>query len=505
MAIYYLLFLTPTLKQVNQIPELKDQKQEVLVQAEENFAKTIKIEEDKYAFYLSLDNCKHSTVGNSACEPVKNKISIRDLKSSQLIQEINLQDINSDFYSFEKFPKLVYEDFNLDNQKDFAVMYKYDSNNLAYYDVYTFDAGSNKFKINQELSNIISGHLSFSVTSFGSSRIFVPSFKIDYKVIKTFDKNDSIDIETRYDFFNGLPRKIYQIKIESLQTFKKITEGTLLANTWSEQTMAEPKDGTSLKEIYTNVFYNFQTLFPDRTFYLDEYDYAANRQNPKNPKLKSIDGKATIYLENYGSDFPDRVVEQFVKDNQDVIGPENIRHSQYSYGHIYKVSYVNSFFYRNIYFFPNFGLVFDYKDASSKESYKAIEESIVKYSSPMKTLLTAKEPVKVILPKLGSVLKVGGLYDITWEASNTLSSATVQINLIFNHNYNENSAYSQESCIMDSAHFTKNTGKYSWTVPSECEGVKLGGDNDYNIRIFVVDWSTQKPFSSDSDKFYITP
>ncbi|MEK7540974.1 MAG: hypothetical protein AAB529_01920 [Patescibacteria group bacterium] len=475
----------------------------LLSEAEPNFAKTFQINQDDYAFLVSVGTCEHSTPGNAPCKPIKNKIDIKDVKTSQLIQEINLRDIDSDFYSYDKYPNVAYEDLNFDGEKDLAITYSQNAPNLSYYDVYLYNKNTKKFELSKNFSDAISGHLNFYATNYGTQN-----------VIRISDKNSEI----RYEIINNVPKKVYQKIEEDSGSFTKRTEGRLINNTWSETVSAESNDGKAY-EIYTNKAYNFQTLIPFETFYIkgtDKYkDTSIIETNYDNPKLDSTEGGAYIYLENYGSDYPDRTAEWFRKslDNpssppdlkQNITGPEKIKNNQYSYGYIYKVTYNDSIGYQDIYFFPNFGLVFNYKSLQVKQAYKEIEDDMVKFATPTKTLLAAKDPIIVTSPKGGENLRVGETHNIIWKAENTSDLAIVQITLVFNHSYNLNSPYGPESCIMDSAHPAKNTGTYSWTIPSECEGVKLGGDNQYYITVFVKDWATGKLFSDDSGYFTIAP
>lgn len=486
----------------NEITESQSngQKGILLSQTETNFAKTFQIDQEKYTFLVSVGACDHSTPGNNPCEPIKNKIKIKDAETSQIIQEINLRDIDSDFYSYDKYPNVIYEDLNFDGEKDLTIMFGQNSTGLSNYDVYLYNKDIKKFELNKNFSDTISGHLNFYTTNYGKQNVIIIS-----------DKNSEI----RYEISRNVPKKIYQKTEENFGSFIKRTERQLINNKWSEVSSAESKDGKAY-EIYTNKIYNFQTLIPFKTFYLkgtDKYQGTSIIEtNYDNPKLDSIEGEAYVYLENYGSDYPDETADWFIKSLKnnlpipyDITGPEKIKNNQYSYGYIYKVTYSDQLGYKDIYFFQNFGLVFNYKNLQARQAYKEIEDNMVKFATPIKTLLTAKEPVIVTSPKGGENWKAGEIHTITWKADNTLSSATVQIDLIFNHLYDSSSPYSQESCIMDSSHFTKNTGSYSWIIPSECEGVKLGDDNPYYITVFVVDWATGKPFSNNSGYFTIAP
>jgi len=474
------------------------------IEAEAGYAKTVQIKQDDYVFLVSVGNCEKNSSDNSQCNPIKNKIEVKNSGNSQVLQEIELQNINSDSNNYDLYPNLVFEDLNFDGQKDLSIMYKQDLNGLRYFDTYLYNKSSEKFELDKNFSDTISGHTAFSATDFGSSYTGIGKFNADDKVLKVYDKTGSIDTEVDYKIVDNIPTKIFHRTTEKVGDFTKITEGVLKEGNWADETLADTDDGSKFQEVYTNNAFNFQTIYPMQTFYT-ELSTAFNNSET-NPMLNSIEGGAKFYVENFGYDNPRDAVDQWIN-NLDLgnVVPEEIKHSQYSYGSIYKLSCPNCNGYTNIYFFPHFGLVFNYESESTANAYKDIEAEMVKYMTPTKTLTTSINPVVINSPKQGDVLEVGKTYEIAWDASDTLDKASVQISLIINNGgYKKiNPSYNQESCIMDSAHLVQNSGKYLWTVPSECEGVELGGDNKYYVSVFVIDWSTNKPFSRDSGYFTI--
>jgi len=481
------------------------------VETEAGYVKTVQIKQDNYIFLISVGDCERPSLDSSQCNPIKNKIEIKNFGNFQVLQEIELQNIDSDLNNYDLYPNLVFEDLNFDGEKDLAIMYKQDLNGLRHFDVYLYNKSSGKFDPDEDFSDIISGHTAFSATTFGSSYTGLGNFNADDKVLKVYDKTGSVDTEVDYKIINNAPVKTFHRITEKVAAFTKITEGVLKEGNWADEVLADVGDGSKFQEVYTNKAYNFQTIYPTETFYIEgvkTYNGTSIKLvNYDNPKLNSIEGGAYFYVENFGYNDPKDAANQW----KETLGLDGInavleesKHDQYSYGYIYKLNCPGYNGYTNIYFFPHFGLVFNYESKSTADIYKDIEAGVVKYMTPIKTLMTSINPVVINSPKQGDILEVGKTYQITWDASDTLDAADVQIELIVNGGWNQpnNPSYGQEPC-MGFGLYIKNTGKYSWTIPNECQGLKLGGDNKYSLRLYVNDWSTSKPFGKESGYFTI--
>jgi len=482
------------------------------IETEAGYAKTVQIKQGNYIFLVSVGECERPSLDNSQCNPIKNKIQIKNYDSSDILQEIELQNIDSDFNNYDLYPNLVFEDLNFDGEKDLAIMYKQDSNGLRYFNVYLYNKNSSDFELSKDFSDTISGHMAFSATDFGFSYTGLGNFNADDNVLKVYNKTGSMDTEIDYKITDNVPVKIFRRITEKLDSFTKITEGVQKEGEWVDEVLANIGDGSKFQEIYTNNIYNFQTVYPTNTFYIKGSDTYSGTSiidtNYDNPKLDSIEGGAYFYVENFGYVDQKEAAEQWQKklelDGLDNVELQEVKHDQYSYGYIYKLSCPGYNGYTNIYFFPHFGFVFNYESESTANVYKDIEDGIVKYMTPIKTLTKSLNPVTIISPKQGDTLEVGRTYDITWNAEDALETSDVQIQIIVDGGWNQpnDPSYGQESCMgFDS--YIKNTGKYSWTIPSECQGLKLGEGNKYSLRIYVDDWATGDSFGEESGYFTI--